>query len=356
MAIRFEWDVALVGPLFLDYGFAALDASPRNGTEVFAADVGISPGGIANLAIASARLGLRTTMAAPFGADAFGDWCWSVLAEHEHVDLSGSVRVDGMPTPVTVALAHDGDRSMITYAPGADDAVRALRIAPSARAVMTDLKTLDPSVDDAWWREAAQAGTRIFADIGWDSSGRWRESDLAPLASCHAFTPNEREAMAYTRADDPISAARALAERVPLVVVTRGGDGVVAVDSATGAEIVVPALPVDVLDPTGAGDVFTAALVHANLHGLELSAQVRFASLAAAISVTRRGSALSAPGWEDIRRWWRHARAAGDPELVTSYAFLDGILPVEARPEAAPAPDSLPSHPVAQRAASLPLH
>lgn len=341
MHTRFEWDVALLGPLFLDYGFTALDAVPQNGTEVFAGAVGMSPGGIANLAVASARLGLRTSMAAPFGTDFFGDWCWSVLHDQEGIDLSHSRRIDGYPTPVTVAVASDGDRSMITYAPGADEAARGLEIAASANAVLTDLKSLDVTDSAPWWRRAAADGTLIFADIGWDSSERWQLSDLDPLDACHAFTPNEREAMAYSRTDDPVSAARALADRVPLVLVTRGGEGVIAVDSSTGEEIQVPALQVDVVDPTGAGDVFGAAFVRAHLAGLALADQVAFATLASGIAVTRRGSALAAPGWADIARWWDDTRRAGDAALRARYEFLDGMIPPGPHPDVTPAPDSL---------------
>lgn len=341
MHTRFEWDVALLGPLFLDYGFAALDAEPQHGTEVFAGAVGISPGGIANLAVASARLGLRTTMAAPFGTDVVGDWCWSVLQDQEHVDLTHSRRVEGLPTPVTIAVAAAGDRSMLTYAPGADEAVRRLRIASSSRAALADLKSLDPTVHDGWWRDAADAGTQIYADIGWDSTERWSPDDLDALEFCHAFTPNEREAMAYTRTDDPVRAARALADRVALVVVTRGGDGAVAIDSGTGAEVKIPALPVDVVDPTGAGDVFGAALVHARLQGLPLGDQVSFAVLASGIAVGRRGSALSAPGWADIARWWHDVRRGSDAALRSRYGFLDGLVPPGPHPEPASVPDSL---------------
>lgn len=348
MNTRFDWDVALLGPLFLDYGFAALDAAPQNGTEVFAGAVGLSPGGIANLAVASARLGLRTAMSAPFGTDVFGDWCWEVLQDQEGIDLSHSRRLDDYPTPVTVAVASDGDRSMITYAPGADEAAQALEIAPSAHAVLTDLKSLDLTETISWWRRASAEGTLIFADIGWDSTEQWSLSDLSALDACHAFTPNEREAMAYARADDPVAAARVLAERVPLVVVTRGGDGVVAVDSASGQEIQIPALAVDVVDPTGAGDVFGAALVRAHLGGLALADQVAFAVLASGIAVTRNGSALAAPGWREIAAWWASVRASGDAAVRARYEFLDEFIPAEPHPINASAPDSL-HHPASMK-------
>ena len=72
----------------------------------------------------------------------------------------------------------------------------------------------------AWWAQLAQRGSLVFADIGYDETGRWDPSDLSPLTHCHAFTPNALEAMAYTRTDSPGAAVRALADKVPLVVVS----------------------------------------------------------------------------------------------------------------------------------------
>src|SRR5699024_8197406 len=57
--------------------------------------------------------------------------------------------------------------------------------------------------ETSWWAELARHGALVFADIGYDETGRWDPADLAPLAHCHAFTPNAVEAMGYTRTDSP---------------------------------------------------------------------------------------------------------------------------------------------------------
>ena len=62
-------DVLLWGTVFLDIIFTGLPHLPAAGTEVWADGMGSSPGGIANLAVASSRLGLRTSLAAAFGDD-----------------------------------------------------------------------------------------------------------------------------------------------------------------------------------------------------------------------------------------------------------------------------------------------
>ena len=77
--------------------------------------MGSCPGGVANQAIAAARLGLRTGLAAAFGDDGYGDYNWKILAGQEHVDLSLSRRVPGWHSPVTVSLSVNHDRSMVTH-------------------------------------------------------------------------------------------------------------------------------------------------------------------------------------------------------------------------------------------------
>ncbi len=145
--------------------------------------------------------------------------------------------------------------------------------------------------------------------------------------------PNAVEAMSYTRTDSPHAALHALAEHVPLAVVTCGGDGAMAVDALTGEEASVPALPVDALDPTGAGDVFGAGLVLGTIAGWPLEHRLLFAGVSAALAVHEFGGSLAAPGWGDIGDWWRRARArarsgnAAAAELGHRYGFLDDLVP-----------------------------
>ena len=110
--------------------------------------------------------------------------------------------------------------------------------APRARAAVA---SLDPGRSEPWIAAGRPAtARRIFADVGWDETGRWDLAGLADLAHCEAFLPNAEEAMRYTRTDCPRAAAHALAERVPLAVVTLGAEGAYAVDGRTGETAEVP--------------------------------------------------------------------------------------------------------------------
>jgi sugar/nucleoside kinase (ribokinase family) len=328
-------DVFMSGTVFLDIVFTGLPAIPAAGTEVWAAGMASCPGGIANLAIAAARLGLRTSLAAGFGDDVYADFCWRTLADQERVDLSRSRRFAPWHTPVTVSMAVQRDRSMVTHGHGLPISTDELvGTPPRARAVITSIGegAADPE-PPSWVAAARREGALVFADAGWDPTGVWDPALLTTLAGCDAFMPNAVEAMSYTRTDSPRAALHALAEHVPLAVVTCGGDGAMAVDSTTGEEACVPALPTDALDPTGAGDVFGAALVVGTVAGWPLRHRLLFAGVSAALAVHEFGGSLAAPGWGDLGDWWRRTRARAENgtaaalELRERYGFLDDLVP-----------------------------
>ena len=329
------FDVALWGTVFLDIIFTGLSQRPSAGTEVMAGGMGSCPGGIANLAVAASRLGLRTSLAAAFARDSYGDFCWETLAEQEGVDLTSSRRYTSWHTPLTVSYAIDSDRSMITHAHRpADYDDQPVVAPPAARAIIVDLGSAEMHEPrgQKWLTAAQQAGSLLFGDLGWDPSEEWQPERLEPLRLCHAFTPNAVEAMAYTRTATPQDALYAIADLVPLAVVTNGPHGALAIDSATGEEVNVPALRVPALDPTGAGDVFGAALAVGTLAGWSLHDRVAFGTLCASLAVQQFGGSLAAPGWGDIATWWHQIRdapsgGAYDTAVRRRYGFLEEIVP-----------------------------
>ncbi|WP_245245281.1 PfkB family carbohydrate kinase, partial [Streptomyces palmae] len=109
------WDVYLTGTVFLDIIFTGLDSAPVRGTESWARGMGSSPGGVANMATALARLGLRTSLAAAFGDDMYGDYCRDALEHGEGIDLSLSRTIPGWHSPVTVSMAYEGERTMVSH-------------------------------------------------------------------------------------------------------------------------------------------------------------------------------------------------------------------------------------------------
>ncbi|MGH8866983.1 MAG: PfkB family carbohydrate kinase [Actinomycetes bacterium] len=325
-------DLFVAGTVFFDMIFSGLSARPSLGTEVLTQGLGSGPGGVANLAVAARRLGLRTSLASAFGEDVYGDYLWSTLVEQERVDLSPSRRFPGWATPVTVSLAYDRDRSMVTYQEPSPLGLDALvGEPPAALACLTDLGGCGVE----WARRARQAGAMLFAGACWDPTGAWSPDLLARLDGCEALLVNLAEASAYARTRDVRRALARLAEHVPVVVITCGRDGAQAVDARTGEYVAEPGLAVRALDPTGAGDVFAASFVLGTLAGWPLAPRLRFANLAAGLSVGHYGGSLGAPCWHVVAEWWARTCAApgSDDRMRAAYGFVADLLPADIVPD-----------------------
>ena len=331
----YKFDLFVHGTVFLDVVFTGLPSLPLRGTEIQASGMGSCPGGIANLAIAASRLGVRTSLSAAFGDDVYGDFCWSTLTEQEGVDLTHARRFPDWHSPVTVSMVVERDRALLTHMhPAPVPASELPADVPAARIGFAHLEAGQPQ---EWCRKATEAGMLLFGDTGWDEEEKWSPSLLDELRDFHCFLPNSDEAMAYTRTDDPHDALHALAERVPIAVVTCGGQGALAIDSTTSEQEWVPSLPVNAHDPTGAGDVFGAGFVLGTLRGWPLRQRLAFANLCAALSVQYVGGSLAAPGWGDIIDWLARTRAraatgsAHAAELEAAYGFIADVLPATGR-------------------------
>lgn len=307
----------MAGPLFLDVVMGGLAHAPRPGEEQWVPDCAIMPGGAANQAVALARLGVPTSLVTHVGQDDAGCLVEGMLAR-DGIDLSAAVRIPRQS--VTTSLSFGGDRAMTTFGTDATSPLDVLPTPPSC--LVADLRAVrDNRETVARWRSGGPAhpGTWVLADVGWDPTGRWDSRDLDVLGLVDVFTPNETEALHYTRSEDVISAARALSERVGLVLITLGGRGVLAKSSTE--EIELPVVPAPVVDTTGAGDTFSAGFVWAHLHGLPLRSALTVASLAASYIVGRPGGSASSPTLTELACWTRAQ------ELPDGYdtEFLDMI-------------------------------
>lgn len=314
-------DVVVGGSVFCDLVFSGL-ALPRPGSEVFADGFLLSPGGVANRAVAATRLDAATGMLGVVGPDLFGQRVTELLAEEPGLDLRWLQRSTSGQTSLTVAVSDEHDRSFITY----EEAGMSVPDSwpgppPTARTCHVGVVSAVPG----WARDMRAAGTTVFGGVGWDATRAWSPTVLDRLSGVDVFVPNEIEALSYTGTDAVDDAAAILAERVQTVVVTRGGAGAIAVDSGTGQRLSIPAVPVTVVDPTGAGDVFVAALMAATAFGWDLSTRVRFATLAASLSVRGVGGAASAPHRHDIHDFLRAHNPDGDFAGIADWAATDDL-------------------------------
>jgi sugar/nucleoside kinase (ribokinase family) len=276
-----SFDVAVVGAPFLDLTFAGLDRLPRIGEEVVGTDLHIAPGGTGMQAIGAARLGLATALVAPLGTSNSATLLKDMLTA-EGVNLVGDHdRSAGVP--VTALLTTGEGVAMASVIEGAEPSAEEVAGA-TASAFILSLGRLRLGPSDA----------ALYACTGSLELGSVGEETMQGLSLARAFIVNAREAEALTGRADPEGAARALAELVATAIVTMGSHGAVA---AEGKQVIsVPAPRVDAVDATGAGDLFVAAYVWADLRGAALLDRLEWASLYAGLSTrapTARAGALS---------------------------------------------------------------
>jgi len=262
-------DLVVATPVFLDLTFVGLDGLPVLGEELFAADLMQTPGGGAITAIAAARLGLSTAIAAPLGRDEAGDVVRAALTA-EGVEL---VERSAARTPTTVVFPLSGDRAMVTVDPG-------------VRASAADVAGLQPravalSLDQLY---AVPEGANAYVTVGDDDARAYAGRPPALLGRARALFVNQREALGLTNELTVDAAAARLAEMVDTVIVTLGPGGAIAVSgserSATSAEA-----NTEPTDTTGAGDVLAAAFIWADLHGASTQSALDWAVLYASTAV-----------------------------------------------------------------------
>jgi len=264
-------DVVCVGDPFLDLIFLGLPSMPSPGEERLAERLKVVPGGMANVAYAMRRLGLDAAICAPRGQDPAGRFLAQLVAE-EGVPWYGR---DGEGTPVTVAIPSGGDRALVSImpAPTVDaDTLRGL----SMRAVVVDLPAVPllPPVP------------RVYAVVGDPEVEAMAGRLPASLADIHALILNQREAMGLTGQADPVEAATLLARLGTTVVVTRGAAGAVVVEP-DGRTVAATSPVAVVADPTGAGDLFAAAYIWADLAARPVEERLRVATGYASLSLER---------------------------------------------------------------------
>lgn len=279
-----EVDLLAVGQLFLDVLYGVLPAAPTPGQEIFTDRAALLPGGIANFAAAGSALGARTAIAARIG-DGPISRITRALLEDSGIDLTRLLVDPGWDLQVTSALPYAGDRALVTGGPAPAIAAAA---APDPRGAASIALHLGP--EEMPWLATCDA--RVWADVGWDASEAWDPGLLRHLSHCEGFLPNADEAMAYTRTDSPSAAARRLAEKVPIVVVTRGAEGALGIDARSGLEVEVGAPALGPVDPTGAGDTFGAALIVL----LDRELGFRDALEGACLAASARAAGLAGPG------------------------------------------------------------
>jgi len=272
-----------------------VDELPGPGATVASNDVTWAPGGKgANQAVASARLGARTTVTMAVGTDELAAIATRGLVE-SGIDLAGVRHVDAPTGVATVCVDHAGE-NLIIVAAGANHSLRPVdvAIAPGTDAVLVSLEVPLPVAVEALGR-ARGLGALVVCNAAPATPGL-ALSDLG----LDVLIVNETEAAAVGLDlgdhDAVADAARSLDTSIAL---TLGGAGAVVARPGDPA-IEVPARPSHVVDTVGAGDCFAAALTVALAERRPLVEAARWAVVAAGLAVERQGAQTGMPHRSEV--------------------------------------------------------
>jgi ribokinase len=299
--------IVVVGSINMDL-VARTPRIPLAGQTLIGSGFDTTPGGKgANQAVAAARLGYPVQMVGMVGAarqDAFGQPLIDSLAA-AGVGTEAVERVAGPSGVASILVADSGENSIIVI-PGANAKFTPAAVDQHAALIRSAgmvLSQLELPLDTVGHHLAfcAQAGVPVMLD----------PAPAAPLPDetwprLAWFTPNETEAALYlgeTLAPEE-GAKRLLARGLKGVVLKRGGEGAYVATTEGKAAWVKP-FHVEAVDTVGAGDCFNGAFAVALLEGKDPWAAARFASAAAAISVTRRGAQASMPNRAEVDEFLR---------------------------------------------------
>jgi len=285
--------VACVGPASVDIILDGLEALPVHGELAHAARSEITPGGACNVAIACSRLGLRSALVAPVCQDDLGSLLTARLAG-AGVDWVGP---PGVRTPISVALASAGERAFVQS--GDTRPLLAGDVSLLApRAVVGDVEGIVAHPD----------APRMYATCDTVQAHHTAGRPEALIGAAGTLILNAGEAALVTGHNDPEEAAVSLARLVATAIVTLGAEGAVAVSGGVVAHAEAPRQSARAL--TGAGDVFAAAYVWADLAGSPLAERLALSCLYASLSL-RAPSVLR--GALSLRELVRAADSHGVP-------------------------------------------
>jgi sugar/nucleoside kinase (ribokinase family) len=252
------------GQPYLDIVFTGLPRVPTAGEEVVADGLGILPGGSLTAAIVLHRMGYDVVYEAQLGRDFASRFLLEEM-EKEGLSTEAVTIVDDGRACVTVAYNHGGDRSFLTYSHPSPPPDPTLVDKYEPRAVLVDGLRNGQAVIDTL-RRAKKIGSLRLADVQDTAPTLAEEQTRTLLSEIDVINLNEREALQLTGLSDLEEALDVLGSLSPTIVLKKGGHGSMARWPFGRAEL--PAIPTDVLDLTGCGDNFFAALTAGLLEGL----------------------------------------------------------------------------------------
>ena len=256
-------------------------------------------------ACGAARLGLKVGFIGVCGDDLFGHFMLDEMTRRQ-VDVAPVIVDASVSTGMSVILSTANDRAILTHV-GSMNCLRADQVTDELLARSRHIhvasyflqSALQPGLPDLF-RRAHALGLTTSLDPNWDPSGKWSGFDeLLPLVD--VFLPNENEALAMTGSANDEQALAYLAQKCAWVAVKLGPRGAIAGQGSETANC--PALKVNVVDTTGAGDSFDGGFLYGYLHGWSLERALKLGAACGSLSTRKAGGTTAQATLEEAMQY-----------------------------------------------------
>ncbi len=270
------------------------DQRPGAGETVLGRSFKTVPGGKgANQAVAAARLGAEVYMIGCVGDDHYGT---AILENFKQngVDVTNVEPITDTESGTAHIILAEGDNSIVVVK-GANDSVTPHYVKKSESLIkQADMVLIQQEIPE----ETVEYVSELCKEL--DVPLLLNPAPARPLSkevidSASYITPNEHEAAVLF---DDRSTESALKQYPNKVFITEGKNGARYFDG--DKEITVPSYRVEVIDTTGAGDTFNAALAVALAEGKSITESLQFANRAASLSVTKFGAQGGMPNRSEV--------------------------------------------------------
>jgi pseudouridine kinase len=296
---------AVVGAVNMDIG--GQSTRPLVSGDSNPGRVRMSLGGVGrNIAHNMALLGVDTRLITAFGDDVYAQKIAASCGELG-IDISQSLTVPGGATSTYLFLGGpDGDMALAVSDMEIYDHLTPAFLSSrlgylnNAQLIVVDANLPEQTI--LWLAENAKVP--LFADpVSTAKAPKLKEI----LGRLHTLKPNRLEAqlLSGVTITDRSSLDRAadvlLGTGLRRVFISLGGDGVYAADQA-GGRLHLPCLPGKLINATGCGDAFMAALVWAYLEGTDLAGTARAGLAASSIAMEGAQTINPAMSVREVRR------------------------------------------------------
>ncbi|WP_121060915.1 ribokinase [Chachezhania antarctica] len=246
----------------------------------------------ANMSVAAARAGGHAAHIGAVGAD--GAWAKRRMTEYG-VDTRHIAELGGATGHAIIAVEPSGENQILIW-PGTNRTIPEDLIGTAlTEAASGDILLIQNETN------AQDIAARIGRDMGLKVAYAAAPFEAAAVQAVLPFL--DILVLNAVEAEQLADATGTMPGDLPVahVVITLGADGARHIDTVRGEDTSYPAVPVEAVDTTGAGDTFTGYLMAGLDRGMPMAQAIGLAMQAAALMVTREGTADVIPDLKDVQ-------------------------------------------------------